>query len=69
MSSSPQTIGSHNHCVLLSFEQALRQKRSIHPCIFCGHTQSTHLFKGKSVCLGCLKRILNLFPQDLSTFS
>jgi hypothetical protein len=68
MSSSPPTIYANRHTVL-SFEQALRQKQSIQPCIFCGHTQSTQLFKGKSVCLGCLKRILNLFPQDLGTLS
>jgi len=68
MASSPQQACSPNS-VLLSFEKALRHKRNLEACIFCGHTQSTHLFKGKSVCLGCLKRILNLFPQDFSTLS
>jgi hypothetical protein len=48
--------------VKLPSTQSLQQK-SIHrkPCIFCGLKLKTRNFKGKAVCLTCLKSIPYIF--------
>ncbi|KLU60407.1 hypothetical protein CEB3_c32580 [Peptococcaceae bacterium CEB3] len=63
MASPPQEVTYHQpEQVLIPFDPALRRKRHLPSCIFCGQTQSMQTFKGKPICLTCLQRILNLFP-------
>jgi hypothetical protein len=51
--------------VNLPFTRSLQPKK-IHskPCIFCGLKLKTHNFKGKAVCLTCLKSIPYIFHYN-----
>jgi len=53
---------SPSNTVILPFNQSIRQ-RKVHgkPCIFCGLKLKTRNFKGKAVCLTCLKTIPFIF--------
>ena len=48
--------------VILPFTQSIHPKKvNTKPCIFCGLKQKTRTFKGKAVCLSCLKSIPFIF--------
>lgn len=48
--------------VILPFTHSKQQKRTHpKPCIFCGLKLKTRNFKGKAVCLTCLKSIPYIF--------
>jgi hypothetical protein len=53
---------SPDKTVNLSMTRSFQQK-NIHrkPCIFCGLKLKTRNFKGKAVCLTCLKSIPHIF--------
>ncbi|MDD2234708.1 MAG: hypothetical protein PHV03_07350 [Desulfitobacteriaceae bacterium] len=51
--------------VKLPFTRSLQQDNSHRkPCIFCGHKLKTRNFKGKAVCLRCLKSIPYIFHYN-----
>lgn len=56
---------SPDKTVKLPFTRSLQQKY-IHrkPCIFCGLKLKTRNFKGKAVCLTCLKSIPYIFHYN-----
>lgn len=47
--------------VILPFRTRTQTKELFSPCIFCGKTMRVHKFKGKTVCINCLRQIPAIF--------
>ncbi|HBW36475.1 hypothetical protein [Desulfosporosinus sp. BICA1-9] len=52
---------SAHQAIILPFKTQARTKAQFHPCIFCGKTMRVHNFKGKTVCIHCLRQIPAIF--------
>ncbi|KJR45781.1 hypothetical protein UF75_3829 [Desulfosporosinus sp. I2] len=58
--STPQHQQSVHQAVIIPFKPS-HAKAQFHPCIFCGQTMKVHHFKGKTVCIHCLRQIPAIF--------
>ncbi|MDA8223885.1 hypothetical protein [Desulfosporosinus sp.] len=47
--------------VILPFKTRSQTNEQFSPCIFCGKTMRVHKFKGKTVCINCLRLIPAIF--------
>ncbi|HEY8910305.1 MAG TPA: hypothetical protein VIM51_08500 [Desulfosporosinus sp.] len=50
-----------HQAVIIPFDTLTQTKKHFHPCIFCGNTMKVHKFKGKTVCVHCLRQIPAIF--------
>jgi|GEM_PF-1315655 len=50
-----------HQAVIFPFVKILHIKEQFQPCIFCGKTMKVHKFKGKTVCINCLRQIPAIF--------
>lgn len=48
-----------HQAVIIPFDTLLQKHRQA--CIFCGKTLKVHKFKGKTVCIHCLRQIPAIF--------
>jgi transcriptional pleiotropic regulator of transition state genes len=55
------TTQSSRQSVILPFDRLPHTKEQFQPCIFCGETIKVHKFKGKTVCIHCLRQIPSIF--------
>jgi hypothetical protein len=66
MSSFSTVLPKHepaHQAIIIPFERLLQTKKQqqFQPCIFCGKTIKVHKFKGKTVCIHCLRQIPAIF--------
>lgn len=47
--------------IIIPFDRQSLTKEQFQPCIFCGKTIKVHKFKGKTVCIHCLRQIPAIF--------
>lgn len=50
-----------HQAVILPFKARPQSREQFSPCIFCGKTMRIHKFKGKTVCINCLRQIPAIF--------
>jgi len=50
-----------DQAVIIPFNKPSHTKEQFQPCIFCGKTIKVHKFKGKTVCIHCLRQIPAIF--------
>lgn len=61
ISSAPPLMQSVRQAVIIPFDRLPLTKEQFQPCIFCGKTVKVHKFKGKTVCIQCLRQIPTIF--------
>lgn len=52
-----------HQAVIIPFNELSYKKERFQPCIFCGKTIKIHKFKGKNVCIQCLRLIPAAFSS------
>lgn len=52
-----------HQAVIIPFNELSYKKEKFQPCIFCGKTIKIHTFKGKTVCIHCLRLIPAIFSS------
>lgn len=57
---SPSPIQKQT-AVIIPIQSLAHTKRQLNPCIFCGETMKVRKFRGKTVCLNCLRQIPAIF--------
>ena len=50
-----------DQAVIIPFNRLSHAKERFQPCIFCGETVKVRKFKGKTVCIHCLRQIPAIF--------
>ncbi|TGE32648.1 hypothetical protein E4K68_10750 [Desulfosporosinus sp. Sb-LF] len=61
ISSTPQLQQPVHQAIIIPFNRPSRPREQFQPCIFCGKTMRIHKFKGKTVCIHCLRQIPAIF--------
>ena len=50
-----------HQAIIFPFNKLSHTKEQFQPCIFCGETVKVRKFKGKTVCIHCLRQIPAIF--------
>ena len=61
ISSAPPAMQPVRQAIIIPFYRHSLATEQFQPCIFCGKTVKVHKFKGKTVCIQCLRQIPTIF--------